>query len=70
MTLCNVEEVYHECGDQTKSIHCKVLKQPLYLKHSIGPEFKDQYIKLGPPADKSPPARFYILPQFHKPTPL
>ena len=35
MTLINDEEVYHECRDQTKSIHSEVLKQLLDLKDSL-----------------------------------
>ena len=29
-------------------------------------KFKDQYIKLHPPGNNSPPARFYGLPKIHK----
>ena len=35
MALLTDEELFSECRYQTKSIHSKVLKQPLDLKHSI-----------------------------------
>ena len=66
VTLCN-DEVYHECRDKTKPIHSKVFKQLLDIKkNSMGPKFKDQYIKLCSPGDNSPTARFYSLPKCHK----
>ena len=36
------------------------------LNNSIAPKFKDQYIKLYPPGDNSPAARFYSLLKVHK----
>ena len=44
----------------------EVVHQLLDLKHSIGPNIKDQYMKIHPPGDKRPPARFYSLPKIHK----
>ena len=35
-------------------------------KNSIGPIFKDQYIKLYPTGDNSLPTTFYGLPRIHK----
>ena len=66
MTLLNDEEVYCECRDQTKSLIPKWLNNFSIYKNSIGPKFNDQYIKLQPPVDNSPPARFYSLLKFHK----
>ena len=48
------------------SIHSQVLKQLRDLKTSTEPKFNDQYIKLSPPGDNSPLARFYGLPKIHK----
>ena len=66
MALLNDEDTYCECTIQTKYIQSKVMKLHLDPKTSIGPEFKDQYIKLHPPGDNSPPARFYSLPKMYK----
>ena len=66
MALLNDEEAYHECRDETKSIHSKVVKQILGLKISIGPKFKDEYIEICPPGDNSLPARFWGLTKIHK----
>ena len=66
MALRNDENVYHECREQTKFIHSKAVKQLLDLEISIGPNFKDQCIKLQPPGDNGPLARFYGLPKIHK----
>ena len=43
-----------------------MIKQLLYLKTSIGQNFKDQHIKLHPPFDNSPSARFYVLANIFK----
>ena len=69
MALINDAEAYCECREQTLSIHSRVLKQHLELKTSIGAKFKVQYIKLHPPGDNSPSARFYGLPKIHKGNP-
>ena len=64
--LLNNENVNCEWRDQTKCIHSKVVKQLLGLKISVGPKFKDQYIKLHSPSDNVPPGRFYSLSKIHK----
>ena len=58
------DEVYHGYRDQTKSTHSKVLKQLLDLSNGL--KFKDQYMKLCPPGDNSPPARTHGLSKIHK----
>ena len=66
MALRNEDEVYHECRNQTKSIHSKVFKQLLALKISIGPSLRDQYINLHLAGNNSPLVRFYSLRIIHK----
>ena len=51
----NDEKVYQKCRNKPKSIHSKEVKQLLDLKISIGPAFKDEYIKLDLPSDNSSP---------------
>ena len=67
IALLNEKEVYHDSGDQTKSFYFQMVKQLVDLqKKSIGPKFKDQYIKLHPAGENGPPARFCSLLEIHK----
>ena len=53
MISLNYRELCCECRHQTKLIHSKVLNKLLDLNNPIGPNFKDQYVKLFPLGDNS-----------------
>ena len=67
MALLNDEEVYHECRDQTKSIHFKVVKQLLDLEKLHWTRIEGSIHQTPCSSSNSLSPRFYSLLKFVKP---